>query len=179
VTRRLSHFDDASLQIWFVIAAFGAFLILLGILSTLIQIAVSIMRREELADLTGDPWDARTLEWSTSSPPPAYNFAFTPVVHDLDAWHDMKQRGYKRPLEGFRPIHMPKNTGAGFILAGISLVIGFALIWHIWWLAALGMVALFVVAIGHTFNYRRDFHIPVEDVVQTEEQRTRLLAGQA
>jgi cytochrome o ubiquinol oxidase subunit 1 len=179
VTRRLSHFDDASLQIWFVIAAFGAFLILLGILSTLVQFAVSFKRREELADHTGDPWDARTLEWSTSSPPPAYNFAFTPVVHDLDAWHDMKQRGYTRPLEGFRPIHMPKNTGAGFILAGISLVVGFALIWHIWWLAALGMIALFTVAIGHTFNYRRDFHIPVEEVVQTEEQRTRLLAGQA
>ena len=76
------------------------------------------MKRDELRDTTGDPWDGRTLEWSTSSPPPAYNFAFTPVVHDLDAWWDMKSRGYVRPLDGFRPIHMPKNTGAGVVLAG-------------------------------------------------------------
>ena len=85
--------------------------------------------------MTGDPWDARTLEWSTSSPPPAYNFAFTPVVHDHDAWWYMKKHGYKRPLEGFIPIHMPKNTGTGVILGGLSVAFGFAMIWHIWWLA--------------------------------------------
>ena len=87
--------------------------------------------------MTGDPWDGRTLEWSTSSPPPAYNFAFTPVVHDNDAWWDMKKRGYERPLEGFRPIHMPKNTGAGVILAGAQRgAAASRLIWYIWWLAA-------------------------------------------
>lgn len=79
------------------------------------------MKREELRDDSGDPWDGRTLEWSTSSPPPDYNFAFTPVVHDHDSWYDMKNRGYARPLEGFRPIHMPKNTGTGAILSAISV----------------------------------------------------------
>ena len=113
VTRRLSHFDDHSLQIWFQIAAFGALLIALGILSFLIQLLVSFMRRESLRDTTGDPWNGRTLEWSTSSPPPVYNFAFTPIVHDRDAWYDMKKRGHVRPVAGFVPIHMPKNTGAG------------------------------------------------------------------
>jgi cytochrome o ubiquinol oxidase subunit 1 len=93
VTRRLSHFDDPSLQIWFQIAAFGAALIFLGILAFLVQIFVSIRRRESLRDHSGDIWGGRTLEWSTSSPPPDYNFAFTPLVHDLDAWADMKQRG--------------------------------------------------------------------------------------
>src|SRR5215468_5853722 len=107
VTRRLSHFDDHSLQIWFQFAAFGAFLIALGIASFLIQLVVSFQRRAELRDTTGDPWGGRTLEWSTSSPPPAYNFAFTPIVHDADAWWDMKQRGYMRPVAGFVPIHMP------------------------------------------------------------------------
>src|SRR6202049_1272292 len=111
VTRRLRHFDDPSLQVWTVIAAFGAILILFGIASFLMQIYVSIRDREALRDVTGDPWNGRTLEWSTSSPPPVYNFAFTPVVHDNDAWWDMKQRGYTRPLQGFKPIHMPSNTG--------------------------------------------------------------------
>lgn len=126
VTRRLRVFDDPSLQIWFVIAAFGAFLILLGIGAMLVQFAVSILRREQLKDTTGDPWNARTLEWATSSPPPDYNFAFTPVVYDNDAWWDMKRRGYKRPLTGFKPIHMPSNTGTGIILAGLATVMGFA-----------------------------------------------------
>ena len=176
VTRRMSHFEDPSLQIWFEIAAFGAFLIALGIICTLIQFGVSYMRRESLRDTTGDPWDGRTLEWSTASPPPAYNFAFTPRVHDNDAWWDMKQNGYQRPLTGFIPIHMPKNTGAGVILAGLSLVFGFATIWHMWPLAALSFLAILGVAIGHTFNYKRDYHIGADEVVRIEGERTRMLA---
>ncbi|MEI9415282.1 cytochrome o ubiquinol oxidase subunit I [Mesorhizobium sp. Cs1321R2N1] len=178
VTRRMRVFDDPSLQIWFVIAAFGAVLIACGIAAFLIQIFVSIRRREALADTTGDPWDGRTLEWSTSSPPPAYNFAFTPVIRDNDAWYDMKQAGYIRPLAGFKPIHMPSNTGTGIILAAFSVALGFGLIWYIWWLAALSFVCLIATAIGHTFNYHRDFHIPAAEVTQTEEARTTLLAAQ-
>ncbi|PZO88791.1 MAG: cytochrome o ubiquinol oxidase subunit I [Sphingomonas sanxanigenens] len=179
VTRRMRVFDDPSLQIWFLIAGLGALLIAAGIGSMLIQFAVSIWKREELKDETGDPWNGRTLEWSTSSPPPEYNFAFTPVIHSLDAWAEMKQLGVKRPTEGFRPIHMPRGTGAGVILAGISLVLGFALIWHIWWLVGLSFVGLIATAIGHTFNYKRDFHIPAETVLATEAERTRLLAAGA
>jgi cytochrome o ubiquinol oxidase subunit 1 len=175
VTRRLSRFEDPSLQIWFVVAAMGAVLIALGILCFIIQIGVSIIRREQLRDTTGDPWDGRTLEWSTSSPPPAYNFAFTPIVHDLDAWADMKKRGYRRPLGGFRPIHMPRNTGAGVIIAGLATVCGFALIWYIWWLAALTFVGIVATAIINSFNYDRDFHIPADDVVREEEARSRQL----
>jgi cytochrome o ubiquinol oxidase subunit I len=175
VTRRLSRFEDPSLQIWFVIAAFGAVLIAFGIACFLIQIGVSILRREQLRDVTGDPWDGRTLEWSTSSPPPDYNFAFTPIVHDLDAWADMKKRGYRRPLAGFRPIHMPRNTGAGVIIAGLATLCGFALIWYVWWLAALSFVAVLATVITHTFNYDRDFHIPADEIVQAEEARTQRL----
>ena len=178
VTRRLRVFEDPSLQIWFQIAAVGAVMIAIGIGAFLVQIAVSVLKRNQYVDVTGDPWDGRTLEWATSSPPPGYNFAFTPVIHDNDAWWDMKKRGYARPLEGYRPIHMPANTGTGVILAGISTALGFALVWHIWWLAALSFIGLLVVAISHTFNYNRDFHIPVEEVVRTENERTRLLAGQ-
>lgn len=175
-TRRVRHFDDPSLQIWFVIAGIGALIILVGILAFVIQIAVSIKNRDKLRDLTGDPWDGRTLEWSTSSPPPPYNFAFTPVVHDLDAWYDMKSRGHRRPLEGYKPIHMPSNTGAGVILSGLALVLGFAMVWYMWWLAALSFVALVAYAIAHTFNYDRDYFIPAEEVERTETARSRVLA---
>ncbi|MBF5058186.1 cytochrome o ubiquinol oxidase subunit I 2 [Alcanivorax sp. 521-1] len=177
VTRRMNHFDDPSVQIWFIIAAFGAFLIAIGIASFLIQLVVSYRRRDELRDETGDPWHGRTLEWSTSSPPPYYNFAFTPRVHDMDAWWQMKEHGYKRPEEGFLPIHMPKNTGAGIILAGIATVLGFALIWHMWLLVGVSFLALLAVTIGHTFNYDRDYHIPADEVAETEANRTRMLAN--
>ncbi|HET6396080.1 MAG TPA: cytochrome o ubiquinol oxidase subunit I [Pseudoxanthomonas sp.] len=175
VTRRMSHFTDPSLQIWFQIAAFGAFLIAIGIAAFLVCIFVSFRRREQLRDTTGDPWDARSLEWSTSSPPPEYNFAFTPVVHDNDAWWDMKQRGHQRPLSGFLPIHMPKNTAAGVVIAGLSTLCAFAMVWHMWWLAIGALAATVVAAIVHSFNYKRDYHIPAETVAATEEARTRLL----
>lgn len=177
VTRRVSHFDDPSLQIWFIIAAFGALLIAGGIGAFLLQLVVSFFKREQLRDHTGDPWDGRTLEWSTASPPPAYNFAFTPVIHDMDAWYDMKKKKYLRPTEGFIPIHMPKNTGAGFIISALSAAIGFTLIWQMWLLAGVAFVATLVATIIHTFNYKRDYHIPAEEVVRVEADRTRLLAS--
>ena len=176
VTRRLRTFDDPSLQIWFLIAGFGAFLVALGIAAMLMQFYVSVRDRKQLVDTTGDPWNGRTLEWATSSPPPDYNFAFTPVVHDSDAWWDMKARGYKRPEQGFAAIHMPSNTAAGIILAGLSVAFGVGMIWYLWWLAGLSFLGIIAVSIAHTFNYKRDFYIPKEEVVAQEEGRTRLLS---
>ncbi|MGP7796002.1 cytochrome o ubiquinol oxidase subunit I [Sphingomonas sp. CLY1604] len=177
VTRRLRHFDDPSLQIWFIIAAIGVAMIAVGIAAFLIQFYVSFRNREQLRDFTGDPWNGRSLEWATSSPPPAYNFAFTPVVRDLDAWYDMKSNNAVRPTGGFRDIHMPRNTGAGLILAGLSGVFAFAMIWYMWWLAVLAFVALVAVAIGHTFNYDRDYYIPAAEVTEAEDLRTQQLAA--
>jgi cytochrome o ubiquinol oxidase subunit 1 len=177
VTRRMNHFEDPSLAIWFRIAAFGAVLIALGIASFLIQIYVSIKNREKLRDFTGDPWHGRTLEWATSSPPPDYNFAFTPIIHESDAWWDMKERGHERRTEGYLPIHMPKNTGAGIIIAGFAFVLGFAMIWHMFLIAGLAFLGLLVTAIGHTFNYKRDYYIPADEVARTETARTEELAA--
>ncbi|MDQ1900315.1 cytochrome o ubiquinol oxidase subunit I [Paracoccus sp. WLY502] len=177
VTRRVRVFDDPSLQIWFVIAAFGAVLIAIGIAAMFIQFGVSIARRDQLRDETGDPWDGRTLEWATSSPPPAYNFAFTPVSHGLDTWWDMKRYGQTRPRAAYVPIHMPKNTGTGVIVAGLSTICGFALVWYIWWLAALSFAGIVIASILHTFNYARDYHIPAEEVRATEDARDRQLAS--
>jgi cytochrome o ubiquinol oxidase subunit I len=179
VTRRMSHFDDPSLQIWFQIAALGAVLIACGIGSTLVQFYVSYRRRHELRDVSGDPWNGRTLEWSTSSPPPDYNFAFTPRVHDTDTWSDMKRRSYTRPREGFIAIHMPKNTAAGFVIAALSSVVAFALIWQMWLVAGVAFAATLVATIIHTFNYKRDYYIPADEVVHTETERTRMLESLA
>lgn len=176
VTRRLRTFDDPSLQIWFVIAGIGAAIVAVGIAAFLIQIAVSILNRDKLRDETGDPWGGRTLEWATTSPPPHYNFAFTPVVHDLDAWHDMKARGSKVPAEGYMDIHMPKYTGAGVILAGLSLVCGFGLVWHIWWMAGGSLLGVVAYAIWHSFDYDRDYYVTAAEVAETE-RAGRVLAG--
>ena len=177
-TRRTQHFDNSAVQPFLMVAAIGVFIIMAGIAAFVFQLLISYLRRDQLRDLSGDPWGGRTLEWATSSPPPPYNFAFTPVIHDLDAWWDMKKRGYNRPLGGFRPIHMPKNTGAGMVLAGLSTVLAFALIWYIWWLATVSFVALIAAAIIHTFNYDREYYLPLEEVVRVESQRTaQLLAA--
>ena len=178
VTRRLNHFDDPSLQIWFIIAACGALIILCGILAFVVQLIVSFLKRDQLRDLTGDPWNGRTLEWSTSSPPPPYNFAFTPIIHDNDAWWDMKQRGYVRPMEGFRPIHMPRNTATGLYLAALSIGLGFGLVWHIWWMVIGAALVMLAVAIGHTFNYNRDYYVSADTVLRDEDERSRSIAAQ-
>ncbi|MFC7515817.1 cytochrome o ubiquinol oxidase subunit I [Herbaspirillum sp. GCM10030257] len=175
VTRRMSHFEDPSLQIWFQIAALGAVFIAVGIGAMLVQFYVSFKHRHALRDVTGDPWNGRTLEWATSSPPPDYNFAFTPRVYDNDTWADMKKQKYTRPRHGFAAIHMPKNTAAGFVIAALSAVVGFAIIWQMWLIAGLAFVAMMAAIIIHTFNYKRDYYIPAEEVVRTENARTRLL----
>jgi cytochrome o ubiquinol oxidase subunit 1 len=177
VTRRANHFDDPSLQIWFQVAAVGAALIGLGILCFLVQLAVTWRRRHALRDVTGDPWNGRTLEWSTASPPPDYNFAFAPVVHSTDAWYEMKKQGAVRPTSDFRAIHMPKNTPAGLVIAMLATATGFALVWHMWLIALVGFAATLFAAIVHTFNYDRAREIPAAEVRFEENQRTRILAA--
>ena len=175
VTRRLSHFEDPSLRIWFVIAAFGAVLIAIGIAAFIMQLWISYRRRDVLRDVTGDPWDGRTLEWATSSPPPDYNFAFTPKVYERDAWDDMKRNGFVRPLSGFTAIHMPKNTSAGFFIAVLSALCGFGLVWHMWLVAGFAFGTMMAAIIAHTFNYSRDYFISASEVIRVEGLRTGLL----
>jgi cytochrome o ubiquinol oxidase subunit 1 len=168
-TRRMNHFDNPQFTPYLVVAMIGALVIFAGILSTIAQIAVSIVNRKALADLTGDPWDARTLEWATSSPPAFYNFARTPHVHGRDAFWDDKQEGLATaPAPLYADIHMPRNTGTGVILSAFAGVLGFALIWHIWWLAIAAFAAIIVVAIGHSFNENRDYYVKSDEVARTE-----------
>lgn len=175
-TRRVNVFEDASYNIWLFISTIGVALIALGIGAFLLQLWVSFRNRAALRDTTGDPWDGRTLEWSTASPTPDYNFAMTPKVYEIDAWWDMKKHGYLRPVTGFKALHMPKNTAAGFVIAMACTVFGFAMIWHMWLLAGLSFAAVVLISIIHTFNYQRDFYIPAAEVAATENARTELLA---
>lgn len=171
MTRRLSTNINPEYHTMLMIAVGGAVLILIGILFQLLQLVVSIKDRNKNRDLTGDPWGGRTLEWATSSPPPFYNFAEIPVVTERDAFWDMKEKGaaYKRSA-AYKEIHMPKNTGAGVIISFFSLVMGFALIWYIWWLAILGAVGVAVTWIAHSFNNDVDYYVPVDVVEKTETQ---------
>jgi cytochrome o ubiquinol oxidase subunit 1 len=174
-TRRMSHFEDSSVQWLFQISLVGTLMIAGGIGALLMQIYVSVRDREKLRDVTGDPWNGRTLEWATSSPPPDYNFAFTPVVLDNDTWADMKKNKYMRPVNDFVAIHMPKNTWAGFGIAAFAAVLGFGIIWHMWLLVGLAFAGMMAAIIIHTFNYKRDYYIPADEVTRTENARTALL----
>ncbi|WP_298775024.1 cytochrome o ubiquinol oxidase subunit I [uncultured Shewanella sp.] len=175
MTRRLNHYDiDTGWQPLLLVAMAGAVSILLGIICQAIQLYVSIRDRELNRDTTGDPWNARTLEWSTSSPPALYNFPFTPVVDDIDAFWKEKQENSVRPKET-RPyvdIHMPRNTGAGFIMSAFALVFGFAMIWHIWWLACVGIMGIFVAFIHRCFEKDVDYYIPAAEVEAIEKLRS-------
>ena len=183
-TRRLQHYVEPSWQPLFITAAIGAFIILLGILCFVLQVLIAIWygikHKGKLPITQNDPWgDARTLEWSVSCPPPAYNFATVPVVQADDAYWDMKQRGEHRKTSGFEKIHMPNNTIAGFIGGILELVIGFAMVWHIWWLAAVCFLAFIVTILLHSLNADHAGHyISAEDVQKTEDEFSAVLKAQ-
>ncbi|GAA0344857.1 cytochrome o ubiquinol oxidase subunit I [Morganella psychrotolerans] len=169
MTRRISQNIDPVFHTMLVIAAVGVAIIGVGILCQVIQFYVSIRDRDLNRDLTGDPWGGRTLEWATSSPPPFYNFAQVPDVQSRDEWWDMKEKGtaYKRPAK-YEDVHMPKNTAAGVIIAGFSLIFGFAMIWHIWWLAIVGFAGMIVTWIVKSFDEDVDYYVPVAEVEKIE-----------
>ena len=181
MTRRLNHYDNPAWHPWLLVAAFGAVLIAVGIACQLLQLVVSIRNRNLPAyrDTTGDPWGGRTLEWATSSPPADYNFAVIPQVRTLDAYADMKARGEGRPNPAsFRDIHMPSNTCAGLVVAIFSLVLGFALVWHIWWMAIGGLIGIIATLVIYSSRDNDGYYIPASTVRKTEDkQPTRRTAA--
>jgi cytochrome o ubiquinol oxidase subunit 1 len=176
MTRRLQHYDNPEWQPWLVVAAIGAAVILVGVGCQVAQLVVSIRDRQLLRDATGDPWNGRTLEWSMASPPPAWNFAVLPQVSDIDAWWNAKKamqakQAVAAPAPAYRPIEVPKNSPIGFVNAFFAVVTGFALIWHIWWLAAFGLAGAFVALLAFAFRRQEEVEIPAADIALFDRVR--------
>src|ERR1700751_1689830 len=167
MTRRLQHYDVLSWQPWLLVAEAGAVVVLAGIVCQIVQLVVSVRHREELRDTTGDPWNGRTLEWATASPPPDWNFAALPQVSAIDAYWLKKQRALThqaQPTEKreYTPIEVPKNSAAGFSIAFFAVISGFALIWHIWWMAGFGVLGIFLTILVFAFREEEEIEIPAE-----------------
>ncbi len=170
MTRRMQHYDVAAWRPWLLVAALGAAVILAGIVLQVTQLVVSIRNRESLRDLTGDPWNGRSLEWATTSPPPAFNFAVLPEVMGEDAYWEIKERGRKQ-AEGepaYVDVEMPRNSPTGFICAFFATVMGFALIWHIWWMVALGAAGAFATFVVFAWRDRTEYVVPAEEVARID-----------
>lgn len=171
-TRRLDHYDPSiGWQGLFIVSAVGVVVILLGVGLQVLQFAYSIWKRNDNRDITGDAWtDGRTLEWSTSSPAPVYNFAIIPKVTDRDAFWAMKQKPASRKYK-YEDIELPRNSPFAIYLAVASLFIGFALIWHIWWLAALSFVVAIVLFIIRSLDTETEYTIPAREIAAIEARR--------
>ena len=173
MTRRMQHTNDLSWEPWLLVAVVGAFVIGLGIVCQVVQLIVSIRWRKLYRDVTGDPWNGRTLEWSIPSPPPAWNFSVLPKVTTNDAFWSSKQQARANGEEPsvaseFEPIEAPTNSATGVIAAFFAVVAGFALIWHIWWMAGIGVLGAFVTMLFFAFRDEEEFEIPVERIVEFE-----------
>ena len=171
-TRRMQHYDNPEWQPLMLVAALGALVILVGILLMILQLIVSIRTRDQRRDLTGDPWNGRTLEWSMPSPAPAYNFAKLPEVESTDAFWEMKKHGetLEDELPQFAEIHMPRNSANGFVNAFFAVVFGFAMVWHIWWMAIVGFIGMFVVLLALAWRSDEEDHVMPGEIARAEHQ---------
>jgi cytochrome o ubiquinol oxidase subunit I len=172
MTRRMQHYANTAWQPYLVVAEVGAIVILVGILATIAQLTVSIRARARHRDLTGDPWNGRTLEWSTASPPPRYNFAVMPRVESQDAFAYMKQNGTAAVPPGeYEPIELPSNSPNGFVTAFFAVITGFALIWHIWWMAIGALAGAVVTLLMFGWFERVELKISAEQLAKDDRAR--------
>jgi cytochrome o ubiquinol oxidase subunit 1 len=179
MTRRLQHYDVAEWRPWLLVAAGGAVLIFIGIVLQIVQLAYSIRHREALRDVTGDPWNGRSLEWATASPPPVFNFAVLPDVEGEDAYWAQKQHARQHAAEPeYHDIEMPRNSATGFICAFFSTIMGFALIWHIWWMVGVAFIGAFATFVVLAWRDRDEETIPAS-LVATLDQANRRARSEA
>jgi cytochrome o ubiquinol oxidase subunit 1 len=175
MTRRLQHYDFAIWRPWVLAAGAGIIVMCLALACQIIQFVVSIRNREQLRDTTGDPWDGRSLEWATPSPPPVFNFAVLPDVRGEEPYWEIKQRAIETQQlvaePDYRPIELPRNSPTGFIVAFFATITGFALIWHIWWMVGLGLVAAYAVFVWFAWRDVAEYHVPAEEVARIDRAR--------
>ncbi len=178
MTRRMQHYDVPAWRPWLLVAGAGAGLIAIGIGLMIAQLIVSIRRREALRDTTGDPWDGRTLEWATTSPPPSYNFAVLPEVSGLDAYWAMKQHPSDDAPPKLTAFATPSNTATGIVCAFFATVMGFALIWHIWWMVILGGLGAFATFVVFAWRDHTEDEISVAELERRERASRHAFAGE-
>ena len=178
--RRMEHYSNLAWQPYLIVAAVGTAVILLGIIFQITQLVVSIRQRHNTRDLSGDPWNGRTLEWAISSPPAPYNFATIPVVHDIDAFEDMKEKGtaHQSPVR-YHDIHMPVNTGKGFIIGALAFVFAFSMVWYIWWLAIIAGCSILFTVIARSMDDNVEYTISAAEIERIENRRDRDLQAYA
>jgi cytochrome o ubiquinol oxidase subunit 1 len=174
MTRRMQHYDVPEWHPWLLLAAAGAAVILAGIGLQIAQLVVSFRHREQLRDTTGDPWNGRSLEWSTSSPPPAFNFAVLPRIEEGDAYWETKQRALRQHVLAEEPayadIKLPRNSATGFVCAFFATFLGFALIWHIWWLAAVSFLGAFATFVAFAWRDRTEYRVSADEVARIDRE---------
>ncbi|HEX4171881.1 MAG TPA: cbb3-type cytochrome c oxidase subunit I [Acetobacteraceae bacterium] len=175
MTRRLQHYDVAAWYPWMLAAGIGVLILLAGAICQVIQIVVSIRRRDELRDEIGDPWNGRSLEWATASPPPPFNFAVLPNVQGAEPYWEIKRRAIESqhlaPEPAYEDIEMPRNSPTGFITAFFATMTGFALIWHIWWMVLVGVVAAYAVFVWFAWRDVEEYVIPAAEVARLDRER--------
>jgi cytochrome o ubiquinol oxidase subunit 1 len=164
----LNHYDNPAWTPYVLVACAGAFLILAGIVLQIVQLVVSIRTWRSRRDLTGDPWGGRTFEWSVASPPPVYNFALTPEVDGLDTYWRAKDAPHKPPT--YEDIELPTNSPTGVLLAFCAVAAGFAVVWHIWWLALGGFAAGVAVLIASSWREHPEYVVHADEVAAIERR---------
>jgi cytochrome o ubiquinol oxidase subunit 1 len=181
MTRRMQHYDNPEWTPYMYVAAVGVAVIFCGILFQIIQLVVSIRTRDRRRDLTGDPWNGRTLEWSTSSPPPAFNFAVLPEARVIDAWWVAKAKASAQantlasasaaaavsvPPPKLEAIEMPQNSPLGFLIAFFAVAGGFGMIWHMYWLGIFSLLAIIALIVVLTWGEDDEITLPPEVVAR-------------
>jgi cytochrome o ubiquinol oxidase subunit 1 len=175
MTRRMQHYDVPGWHPWLIVAAFGAAMIAGGIGCQVMQFYVSIKHRKDLADISGDPWDGRSLEWITTSPPPPFNFAVLPNVEGEEAYWGIKGQARENRELSERPkyeaFHMPRNSPTGFVTAFFTTALGFAAVWHIWWLFILGFLGAWATFVVFAWRDENEIEISADDARRLDDER--------
>lgn len=171
-TRRLDHYDSSTgWQPFYVLMLIGGITIMVGVALQIIQIIASFMEKKRLRDVTGDPWNGRSLEWATASPPHAYNFTVIPAITSREAYWDIKQSNAAKPA--YEDIRVPRNTAAGIYISAFAFLAGFGFVWHMHWLAAVSIVGVIICVIVRTFNDDIEYTLTAAEIKQMEESRRK------
>lgn len=177
-TRRINHYEASTgWQPLYIIAAIGIIFIIIGVILQNLQLLVSVLKRNENRDLSGDPWNGRTLEWSTSSPPALYNFAHLPKVTQRDAFWVDKHLQKTLQQERFHGIHLPKNSATGVFIGFFSLLLGFGLIWNIGWLSLLSLLTILALLIYRLSLNQIEYEYPASKIAKIESSREKIRYG--